>query len=68
MKKTALNVPNVLSIIRVFLVPAFVISLLLMREIKLWGLIVPTVVFIVTALTDILDGKIARKYNLVTDF
>ncbi len=68
MKKSALNVPNILSIIRVFLVPAFVASLLLMREIKLWGLVVPTLVFIVTALTDMLDGKIARKYNLVTDF
>lgn len=68
MKKTALNVPNILSIIRVLLVPAFVVSLLMMREIKIWGLVVPTLVFIVTALTDMLDGKIARKYNLVTDF
>lgn len=68
MKKSSMNVPNILSIIRVLLVPVFVITLLLMRDIKVWGLVVPTLVYIVTALTDMLDGKIARKYNLVTDF
>ncbi len=68
MKKTALNVPNTLSLIRVILVPVFVLTLFLMREIEIWGLVVPTLVFILTAFTDMLDGKIARKYNLVTDF
>ncbi len=68
MKKTALNLPNTLSIIRVLLVPAFVVALLAMRNIAVWGLIVPAVIFVVTSLTDMLDGKIARKYNLVTDF
>ena len=68
MKKTALNIPNLLSLLRVVLVPAFVVSLLLMRDIEIWGAIVPTVIFALTALTDMLDGKIARKYNLVTDF
>jgi len=63
-----MNVPNILSIIRVLLVPVFVLTLLFMRDIKVWGLVVPTLVYIVTALTDMLDGKIARKYNLVTDF
>jgi len=67
-KNSSMNVPNVLSIIRVLLVPVFVVTLLFMREIKWWGLIVPTVVYALTALTDMLDGKIARKYNLVTDF
>lgn len=68
MKKTALNVPNTLSLIRVLLVPAFVASLLLMRDIPIWGIVVPAIVYIITGLTDMLDGKIARKYNLVTDF
>ena len=68
MKKSALNLPNTLSLIRVLLVPAFVAALLFMRDIPIWGLIVPALVYIVTALTDMLDGKIARKYNLVTDF
>ena len=68
MKKTALNVPNTLSLIRCLLVPVFVATLLFMREINVWGVVVPTIVYILTALTDMLDGKIARKYNLVTDF
>ena len=63
-----LNLPNTLSIIRVLLVPIFVITLLLMREIEYFGFIVPAIVYIITGLTDMLDGKIARKYNLVTDF
>ncbi len=68
MKKSVLNIPNTLSLIRVMLVPAFVVALLLMRDIPLWGCIVPTIIYILTAFTDMLDGKIARKYNLVTDF
>ncbi len=63
-----LNLPNTLSIIRVLLVPIFVITLLLMRKIEYFGFIVPAIVYIITGLTDMLDGKIARKYNLVTDF
>ena len=68
MKKTALNVPNTLSLIRCLLVPAFVATLLFMRDIDIWGVVVPTIIYILTAFTDMLDGKIARKYNLVTDF
>lgn len=68
MKKTALNVPNTLSLVRCLLVPVFVVALLFMRDIKIWGFIVPAVIYILTGLTDMLDGKIARKYNLVTDF
>ena len=66
MKK--LNVPNTLSLIRALLVPVFVATLLFMREIDYWCCIVPAIVYILTGLTDMLDGKIARKYNLVTDF
>ena len=66
MKK--LNVPNTLSLVRALLVPVFVATLLFMREINYWCCIVPTIVYILTGLTDMLDGKIARKYNLVTDF
>ena len=68
MKKTALNLPNTLSLIRVLLVPIFVATLLFMRNIPVWGFVVPAIVYIITGLTDMLDGKIARKYNLVTDF
>ena len=66
--KGRMNVPNTLSLIRALLVPVFVATLLFMREIPYWCCIVPTIVYILTGLTDMLDGKIARKYNLVTDF
>lgn len=68
MKKTALNVPNTLSLIRCLLVPVFVATLIFMRDIEIWGIVVPALVYGLTAFTDMLDGKIARKYNLVTDF
>ena len=63
-----MNLPNTLSLIRCLLVPVFVFALIFMRDIKIWGIIVPTLIYGLTALTDMLDGKIARKYNLVTDF
>ena len=66
MKK--MNLPNILSLLRVLLVPLFVASMLFMQGGTLLGCIVPAVIYIVTGLTDMLDGKIARKYNLVTDF
>ena len=68
MKKTSMNLPNTLSIIRCFLVPVFVATLLLMRNAGVWGYVVPALVYGLTAFTDMLDGKIARKHNLVTDF
>ena len=68
MKKTSLNLPNTLSLIRCLLVPVFVATLLFMRDMGIIGIIIPAIVYIITGLTDMLDGKIARKYNLVTDF
>ncbi len=68
MNSKILNVPNVLSLIRVALVPLFVAALIFMRDIEIWGLVVPAIIYAITALTDMLDGKIARKYGLVTDF
>ena len=68
MKKTALNLPNTLSLIRCVLVPVFVATLLFMRDIPIWGYIVPAIIYGLTGLTDALDGHIARKYNLITDF
>ena len=67
MKNKILNVPNTLSLIRVALVPVFVATILFMRH-EIWGLVVPAIVFALAAFTDMLDGKIARKYGLVTDF
>ncbi len=66
MKK--MNVPNMLSLLRCLLVPVFVVSLLFMPGKTLLGCIIPAVIYVLTGLTDMLDGKIARKYNLITDF
>lgn len=68
MKKTSMNIPNILSIVRCLLVPIFVASLVFMRDLGVWAYIVPALIYGLTALTDMLDGKIARKYGLVTDF
>ena len=62
-----MNVPNQLTMLRMILVPVFVICLVYIDEPLVCGL-VTAVVFGLTALTDMLDGKIARKYNLITDF
>ena len=67
-RRTVLNVPNILSFVRVLLVPAFVATLIMMIDVPIWGIIVPTIIYILTALTDMLDGQIARRCNLVTQF
>ena len=73
-----MNLPNKLSLMRIILVP---VTVLFMLPINLFGwqpegwnnfvtnngMIVAAVVFIIASLTDMLDGKIARKYNLITD-
>ena len=67
-----LNVPNVLSLLRMALVPVFMAAALYLPKIDgistLVCCLVPALIFIVTSLTDMLDGKIARKYHLITDF
>ena len=61
------NLPNKLSILRVLLVPVFM-AVLLCWPGQAWAKWVGLAIFIVASLTDLLDGKIARKYNLVSDF
>ena len=60
-----MNLPNKLTLLRIILIPAFMVVLY-------WGFpganYVALAIFILASFTDMLDGKIARKYNLVTDF
>lgn len=63
-----MNLPNKLTIIRVCLNPFFVAALLFDHGNNYTMRIVANVLFIVASLTDLFDGKIARKYNLVTNF
>ena len=68
-KKTSIwNVPNILSLLRMALVPVFVCCLLYLPVKSTALCLISAAVFGLTALTDMLDGKIARKYNLITDF
>ena len=62
-----MNLPNKLTIFRVILIPFFVFFLLT-DVLGAGGDYLALVIFIVASLTDMLDGKIARKYNLVTNF
>ena len=59
------NVPNVLTVIRIILVPVYVALLFTAPEGVRWA---ATVVFVLAMLTDLADGHIARTHNLITDF
>ncbi len=61
------NVPNALTTLRLVMVPLFA-WLLLASPADLGMRLGATAVFVVAILTDMLDGRIARAYNLVTDF
>lgn len=69
-KKSKMNLPNKLTVLRILMVPVFVVVMMLPASLvssTVTG-IVGVVLFILASLTDMLDGKIARKYNLITDF
>ena len=57
-----MNLPNKLTFLRIILVPVFLIIF------NLGYIWVAGVIFVIASLTDLADGKIARKYNLVTNF
>ena len=56
------NVPNVLTLIRLFLVPVYIMLFAIGEKYS------ALTVFLLASFTDLLDGRIARKYNLITDF
>lgn len=62
-----MNLPNKLTILRVFMIPFFVLFMLMdiTGAADKW---IAVSIFIVASLTDFLDGYIARKYNLVSNF
>ncbi len=55
------NIPNILTIIRFILIPFIFISVITHHY------LLAVIIFTISALTDILDGYIARKYNYITD-
>ena len=62
-----MNLPNKLTVMRMILIPFFVFFMLA-PYFEGYGNYIAVAIFIIASLTDMLDGKIARKYNLVTDF
>ena len=65
--KIKMNVPNILTMIRIFCTPIRVLMFLLPIANGI-GIYIALGIYALACLTDLLDGKIARKYNLVTDF
>ncbi len=64
-----MNLPNKLTIMRVVFVPVFILVMTVGGAMPFpWANVLAAAVFLITSLTDMLDGRIARKYDLVTDF
>ena len=60
-----MNLPNRITVLRIFLIPVVIVLMMIRSP---GAQVAAAVVFIVAALTDLIDGKIARSRNLVTDF
>jgi len=60
-----MNLPNLLTMIRIALIPVFMFFAL--ADVPFFGLIA-LVIFIIASITDHIDGHLARKYNLITNF
>ena len=63
-----MNLPNKLTTLRVIMIPFFVFFFLWQNGENYTFRMIALALFIIASLTDLLDGKIARKYNLVTNF
>ena len=60
-----MNLPNKLTLLRFLLVPVFMVFMYIDNP---YSYLIGLIVFAVASFTDFLDGNIARKYNMVTDF
>ena len=63
-----MNLPNKLTLMRLALVPIIMVFIMFQIVGSPWSNIVAATLFLAAALTDMFDGKLARKYNMVTDF
>ena len=62
-----MNLPNKLTVLRMIMIPFFVVFMLTDLG-GTYGKYIALAIFVIASLTDLLDGKIARKRNLVTNF
>ena len=60
-----MNLPNKLTVLRIILTPIFMVAFMVDLPLSYF---VAMIIFIVASITDMLDGQIARKHNMVTDF
>lgn len=65
--KFKMNVPNTLTMVRIFCTPLLILMFLLPIPQGI-GVFVALGIYVLACITDFLDGYIARKYNLITDF
>ena len=73
-----MNLPNKISFVRICMIPIFMLFIMPFPNWAFleqwnnmqsnWGIYVAGILFILASVTDSIDGKIARKHNLVTDF
>ncbi len=66
-KEEVFNIPNILTYIRLLAVPAFVLTFFLVTKTAFVNIYVSLAIFLFASLTDVVDGKIARKYNQTSD-
>ena len=59
-----MSIPNILSIFRLLLIPIFVITFLLYGD---ESSVIPAIILLISGVTDMADGFIARRYNMITD-
>lgn len=65
-KDKLLNIPNSLCFFRILLIPLFLI--IYFNASNGFHYIIATIILVISGFTDFLDGYIARKYNMITDF
>ena len=60
------NIPNALTLLRIIMIPIFILILSISKSVT--GHIIAAIIFTIASLTDYLDGYLARKWNVVSNF
>ena len=68
MAKIKLNVPNTLTLLRICFIPFIMVFTLIQSDNRVWLDVAAAALFLLAALTDLFDGMIARRNNMVTNF
>lgn len=63
-----MNLPNKLTVLRICMVPFLMVFIVFDFGLGAWANVIAAAFFAIASITDMLDGKIARKYGLITNF